>query len=108
MDGGAWQVTIHGVAEPDLTEATAGTRANAGDPGSVPGLGGCLGAATEPVHRSLGATATEAMSPEPMLRNETPLQGAACAPQLQMTSCSLQLGKSRRSNRDPAQPKINK
>ena len=40
MDRGAWQVTIHAVAEPDLTEAIARTHASAGDPGSVPGLGG--------------------------------------------------------------------
>ena len=39
-DRGAWQVTIHGVAGLDLTEATARTQAIAGDMGLVPGLGG--------------------------------------------------------------------
>ena len=59
-DRGAWQVTIHGVAEPDLSETTALTHTNVGDP--VRSLvwedPTCLGAAIEPVLWSLGATTT--------------------------------------------------
>ena len=109
-DRGAWQVTIHGVAEPDLSETTALTHTNVGDP--VRSLvwedPTCLGAAIEPVLWSLGATTTEAMSPRAHApQQEAPPRCAACAPQLEINSCSLQPGKSRRSNKDPAQAKIN-
>ena len=67
--------------------------ANAGDTGSIPGL------AHEPTSCNYWACA---------LHQEKPPQPGAHAPQWQSSPLSPQLEKAHHSNKDPAQPKINK
>ena len=55
------------------------------------------------------ATTAEARAPRACAsQKEKPPQWEVCAPQLQSSSCSLQLEKSPHSSEDPAQPKISK
>ena len=74
---------------------------NAGDMGSIPGLGGSYVTPTEPVLYSRGALATEPVHPRACaLQQEEPPQWEAL-PQLESSPCALLLEKK------PMQPKIN-
>ena len=77
---------------------------NVGDRGSIPGLGTMIPHAVEKL--SLYATSTEPACRGHMLCNK----GSHCKEKptrCREWSLALQLGKSRHSNEDPAQPKIN-
>ena len=92
--------------------------ANAGDTGSVPSPGRFhMLQSTEAHYTTATEPASRAWEPQPLgpvcsracaLQQEKPPQPGAHRPQLESSPCSLQLEKSLCSNKDPAQPKVNK